>query len=99
MKKKSELIKILSLKFERIIPHHEIAAFTNETFNFISKSLADGERVEIRGFGSFKVIDRRARHAMNPKTMEKLIACARKKIAFHVTKETKEKLEGFSKWQ
>lgn len=38
----------------------------------ISQALADRERIEIRGFGSFKVKTKRARIARNPRTGERV---------------------------
>jgi integration host factor subunit beta len=40
----------------------------NAMFDAVSSGLVDGERIEIRGFGSFGVKYRRARHGRNPKT-------------------------------
>ena len=34
----------------------------------ISRALCDGDKVELRGFGSFKVKERRSRKARNPRT-------------------------------
>lgn len=39
-------------------------------FAVVGDSLAEGHNVELRGFGSFKVKDRRERTARNPKTGE-----------------------------
>ena len=37
------------------------------TFDLISEALADGKKVELRGFGVFKVVLRKARIGRNPK--------------------------------
>ncbi|MDR2780894.1 MAG: integration host factor subunit beta [Holosporaceae bacterium] len=39
----------------------------------IIRSLIDGDRVELRGFGSFSVRERRENHGRNPKTGEKVL--------------------------
>ncbi len=39
-------------------------------FEVVGDSLAEGHNIELRGFGSFKVKDRRERTARNPKTGE-----------------------------
>ena len=40
----------------------------NEIIGNICRALAEGDKVELRGFGSFKVKERRARKARNPRT-------------------------------
>ena len=42
----------------------------NEIIANICRALAEGDKVELRGFGSFKVKERRARKARNPRTGE-----------------------------
>jgi integration host factor subunit beta len=41
-------------------------------FNSITKSLCKNENVEIRGFGTYKVVKRKARIGRNPKNSEKV---------------------------
>jgi len=50
-------------------------------FEAMAEVLARGERIEIRGFGSFGVTERRARQGRNPKTGE-LVEVAAKRIPF-----------------
>jgi nucleoid DNA-binding protein len=45
-----------------------------------------GERVTIRGFGTFKVVQRNERMARNPKTGEPVKVAARKRLTFNSTK-------------
>lgn len=52
---KSELIKTLSE--ETNIPIEEAAMVVNTFVDSMKEALTDGDRVEIRGFGSFKVKD------------------------------------------
>jgi integration host factor subunit beta len=46
----------------------DTSIIVNEVINNICRALADGDKVELRGFGSFKVKERRARQARNPRT-------------------------------
>ena len=48
----------------------EAANIVSTFFSSITEALVQGEKVELRGFGSFKVKERRARVGRNPKTGE-----------------------------
>jgi len=61
--------------------HRESETIVNAVFDAMSHALARGERIEIRGFGSFDVKQRRAREGRNPKTGE-VVAVAAKRIPF-----------------
>ena len=65
---KSELIKTLAEKNGLHVD--EAAMVVNTFFDSIKQSLVDAERVEIRGFGSFKVKDYGGYTGRNPKTGE-----------------------------
>ncbi|MFH1823890.1 MAG: HU family DNA-binding protein [Candidatus Firestonebacteria bacterium] len=58
-------------------------------FKSLIKYLIKGERIEIRGFGTFIVKQRAERVARNLKTNESLPLPARKAIFFKVSKELK----------
>ena len=54
-------------------PHlfvRDVERIVNTIFNEITQSLADGKRVELRGFGAFSVQHRKKRMGRNPKTGE-----------------------------
>ncbi|MGH8011767.1 MAG: HU family DNA-binding protein, partial [Candidatus Binataceae bacterium] len=53
----------------------------NAMFDAMASVLARGERIEIRGFGSFDVKERRARRGRNPRTGA-LVAVDAKRIPF-----------------
>lgn len=55
----------------------------------IKDSLKNNEPVTIAGFGTFKVKERKARTARNPKTGETIQVPAKKTIAFRASKELK----------
>lgn len=59
---------------------------TDLFFQEIINGLVKGERVEIRGFGSFSVKKRSGRIARNPKTNEKLRISDRSYISFKAGK-------------
>ena len=54
-------------------PHlfvRDVERIVNTIFNEITQSLADGKRVELRGFGAFSVQHRKQRAGRNPRTGE-----------------------------
>ncbi|HUY18451.1 MAG TPA: integration host factor subunit beta [Candidatus Binataceae bacterium] len=53
----------------------------NAMFDAMAKVLARGDRIELRGFGSFGVKQRRARQGRNPKTGA-LVAVEAKQVPF-----------------
>ncbi|UCF38599.1 MAG: integration host factor subunit beta [Acidobacteriota bacterium] len=56
----------------------------------IVDSLQEGEKVELRGFGSFRLRERSSRQGRNPKTGEKVFVPAKKVPYFKPGKELKE---------
>ncbi len=68
---KSELIARLAEKKPEI-PVRTIHKGINHLIQLMSDALAENQRIEIRGFGSFCTKYRSARDAHNPKTGEKM---------------------------
>ena len=64
---KSELIEALS-KRQTHLAFHDVELAVKELLEQISDALARGERIEIRGFGSFALHFRPPRLGRNPKT-------------------------------
>ncbi len=56
----------------------------------IVDSLKSGDKVELRGFGSFRLRERASRHGRNPKTGEKVLVPAKKVPYFKPGKELKD---------
>jgi integration host factor subunit beta len=59
-------------------------------FESIIGSLNEGEKIELRGFGSFRVRERNARKGRNPKTGEAVSIPAKRVAYFKPGKELKE---------
>ena len=59
-------------------------------FESIIESLNQGEKIELRGFGSFRVRQRNARVGRNPKTGEKVEVPAKRVPYFKPSKELKD---------
>lgn len=87
---KSELIKKLSEETD--IPLDEAALVVNTFVGSVKNSLFSGERVEIRGFGSFKLKDYGGYTGRNPKTGEIVDVQPKHLPFFRAGKELKEYL-------
>ena len=61
-------------------------------FNEICESLINGEEVKFSGFGTFKILDKSARVARNPKTGEAAIVSARRVATFRPCNEFRERV-------
>jgi integration host factor subunit beta len=59
-------------------------------FDSIVESLNRGEKIELRGFGSFRVRERNARKGRNPKTGESVAIPAKRVAYFKPGKDLKE---------
>ena len=88
---KSELIEkvvqthsVLSVKVSEIV--------VNTVFDSIEEALKSGDKVEIRGFGSFTIRERLGREARNPKSGEVVRIPSKKTPFFKTGKELKERV-------
>lgn len=86
--KKGQLAERLAEKFgvSKKQSGEWLDAFIDEITNYLRK----GEKVNITGFGIFKVADRKAREGRNPKTGEAIHIAASKKPRFTPGKLLKE---------
>lgn len=87
---KSELIENLSQSLD--LPHREAAAITNTILDRMIEALAQGDNIEIRGFGSFVIKQYDAYEGRNPKTGKKIQVKPKKLPFFKVGKELREKV-------
>jgi integration host factor subunit beta len=74
--------------------HRQSETIVNAMFDAMSNVLAGGRRIEIRGFGSFGVKDRRARQGRNPKTGEPVEVDAKRIPFFRAGKELRNEVNG-----
>jgi integration host factor subunit beta len=88
---KSELVERLSY-VNGTLNKKEAELVVNTIFDSIGNALLEGDRVEIRGFGSFTVRERDAREARNPKSGQ-VVKIPNKKTPFFKTgKELRERV-------
>jgi len=64
---KSELIEIIARK-QKHLPAKDVELAVKHLLELMSNALANGERIEIRGFGSFSLHYRPPRMGRNPRT-------------------------------
>ena len=65
----------------------------NAIFDAMNSSLASGQRIEIRGFGSFDINHRPPRTARNPKTGEKVAVPEKFVLQFKAGKALKARVD------
>ncbi len=88
---KSELIQRLSQKYPHLY-QRDIEVLVNTIFGEITTALAQGNRVELRGFGAFSVRSRDPRAARNPKNGDIVNIGSRNAIYFRTGKELRERI-------
>ena len=85
VEKVSDRIDLTKKETERIV---------NLVFGSIVDALSTGEKVELRGFGSFRVRNRGSRDGRNPKTGTTVHIPAKKVPFFKAGKELREIVDG-----
>ena len=88
---KRDLVEITAESLEGFLKK-DIGKAVDTIIAAMSDSLEQGNRVEIRGFGSFSVRTRKARQAKNPKTGNVMDIPPRKTLHFAMSKSLKESL-------
>lgn len=89
---KAELIERVSEKIQGLTKR-QTEVIVNSVFNSIKESLAKGNKIEIRGFGSFRIRQRRQRAGRNPKTGVSVSVPAKRVPFFKAGKELKEMVD------
>jgi len=84
---KADLVEEISAKTG--VSKNHTALIVDDLLEAISKALSDGQHLEIRGFGTFKVRERRARRARNPRSGEEVLVPAKLVPVFKPSKELK----------
>ncbi len=87
---KSDLINALHREID--ITRPEANYIVNLFFDEMSNALANGERIEIRGFGSFSVKKYKAYTGKNPRTGQTVKITSKKLPFFKPGKELKERV-------
>ena len=85
---KADLVEEVSKVTELTRKDSEVIVDT--LFDSVIKALKEGDKLEVRGFGSFRVRQRNARVGRNPKTGEKVEVPAKRVPYFKPSKELKD---------
>lgn len=88
---KSELIEIIARK-QKHLPAKDVELAVKHLLELMSNALANGERIEIRGFGSFSLHYRPPRMGRNPKTGDAVALSGKYVPHFKPGKELREKV-------
>jgi integration host factor subunit beta len=93
---KSELIEVLARKQSHIV-YKDVEQAVKALLEQMSESLATGERIEIRGFGSFSLHFRPPRVGRNPKTGDSVTLSGKYVPHFKPGKELRERVNAARK--
>ncbi len=89
---KAELVEKVAAQINLTKKQTEVVV--NTVFQSITESLAQGKKVELRGFGSFRVRSRNARIGRNPKSGDRVNVPAKRVPFFKAGKELRELVDG-----
>ena len=87
---KSDLIELVATKVH--LPKGKAELIVNCIFDSMEESLKQGERIEIRGFGSFEIRNYRSYQGRNPRTGSTVAVKPKRLPFFKVGKELKERV-------
>lgn len=88
---RSELIQIIADENPHLY-HRDVERLVNTIFEEITTALANGQRVELRGFGAFSVKQRDGRIGRNPRTGEPVVVEPKHVPFFKAGKQLRERL-------
>ena len=89
MKNKSDLIRKISNR-ANLLNKKDTENGITQILSYITESLSQGKRIEIRGFGSLSLRPRKSRIGRNPRTGEQIQIAASQKVKFLPAKALKE---------
>ncbi len=87
---RSELVEVLARRHN--LPKKQAEAAVNAVFESIFDAMKRGERVEIRGFGSFTTRDYESYTGRNPKTGESVPVPSKRLPFFKVGKDLRDRV-------
>ncbi len=90
---KRDLIDEVNKRFPHL-SRRDSEVIINSIFDSMTGAMSNGERIEIRGFGSFVVKHRRAREGRNPKSGAIVSVAAKRVPFFKVGKELRLRVDG-----
>ncbi len=88
---KAELVETVASKVD--LPRAVAERAVNTVFDEVTEALKQGDKVNISGFGTFSVSERKARTGRNPKTGETIQIAASRAAKFKAGKTLKDSLK------
>ena len=95
---KSQLLDEIAQRYPSF-SRKEAEVMVNEVFEAMSEALGKGERIELRGFGSFQITYRSAREGRNPRTGAVVSIPAKRVTVFKVGKELRARVNEKTVWK
>ena len=92
---KRDVIEAIVQQYPRC-SRREAERMVNAVFASTTAALRTGERIELRGFGSFVVKQRAASVGRNPRTGARITVAAKNVLGFKVSKELRARVKGTS---
>jgi integration host factor subunit beta len=90
---KAELVEKVAEEINLTKKQTEV--IVNILFNSITEALSQGDKVELRGFGSFRIRKRNPREGRNPKTGDTVHIPAKQVPFFKAGKELREMVDDY----
>jgi integration host factor subunit beta len=90
---KSELVLRLTQRYPHLF-HRDVERIVSTVLEEVAEALADGKRVELRGFGVFSVKVRSSRTGRNPRTGQPVSVGEKRAPFFRTGKELRDRLNG-----
>ena len=87
---KQQLIEKVAAKTE--LKKAEVEVAIDSVLDLVAEALRSNERVDLRGFGSFVVKERKERQGRNPRTGETITIAAKRDASFRPSKELTDEL-------
>jgi integration host factor subunit beta len=84
---KADLVEEISVQTG--VSKNHTALIVDNLLDALCRALSEGKHLEIRGFGTFKVRERRARRARNPRSGSEVMVPAKLVPVFKPSKELK----------
>lgn len=91
--KRSDVIRTLQVQFKHMRAKDAMLIF-DTVVEEMKNVVADGKRIEIRGFGTFQSRTRATKNGYNPSTGETIYLPAGKTILFKPSRELTKKMNG-----
>jgi integration host factor subunit beta len=89
---KADLVEEISGKTG--VSKNHTAIIVDGLIDSVCRALSEGKHLEIRGFGTFKVRERRARRARNPRSGTEVMVPAKLVPVFKPSKELRSTISG-----